>query len=184
MITSLFKINPYCYVRKGKSAYAIHFKSKRLVEYLVSQLDFPSGGVRKFLPRPVISFPIRIRLAFIRGLFDADGSIVFSRKTYREYEYPAIEIKTVSRRLGVSVRQLLRDAGFRTSLNKSAESWVVRVNGKVMLELWMEKVGSRNIKHLTKYLVWKKNHVCRPNTTVRERMDIIGDWDLSSTMKT
>ncbi|MDA4115360.1 MAG: hypothetical protein OK442_02245 [Thaumarchaeota archaeon] len=77
LISALFNISPYSYVRKGKSAYAVHFKSKRLVEYLVSQLDFPCGDVRKCLPRPMAFFPEGIRLAFVRGLFDADGSIVF-----------------------------------------------------------------------------------------------------------
>ena len=110
--------------------------------------------------------------------------MVFSRKTYREYKYPTIEIKTVSRRLGVSVRELLRTSGFGAFLNKSAESWVVRINGKEMLELWMKKVGSRNIKHLTKYLVWKKSSICPPKTTVQERMSILRDWNLSETMKT
>jgi LAGLIDADG DNA endonuclease family protein len=180
LINELFKIRPYSYVRKGKSAYAVHFKSKRLVEYLVSQLDFPCGGVPKYLPRPMAIFPEGIRLAFIRGLFDADGSLVFSRKTYREHEYPTIEIKTVSRQLGLSVKDLLLIAGFRSSLNKSAESWVMRINGKAMLERWMEKIGSRNIKHLTRYLVWKKQGVCPPNTTVGERMLTLKDWDMSS----
>lgn len=45
LIRSLFRINPYAYERKGKLAYAVHFKSKRLVEYLVSKLDFPNGGI-------------------------------------------------------------------------------------------------------------------------------------------
>jgi LAGLIDADG-like domain len=159
-------------------------KSKRLVEYPVSQLDFPSGHMRKYLTRPVASFPERIRLAFVRGLFDADGSIAFSRKTYREHKYPTIEIKAASRRLSVGIRNLLTDAGFRSSLNRSAENWTMRINGKAMLERWMERVGSRNIRHLTKYLVWKKDCVCPPNTTVSERMNMIGDWDVSSMMKT
>jgi intein/homing endonuclease len=179
LIKVLFRISPYSYIRKGKSAYAVHFKSKKLVEYLISQLDFPSEGVPKYLPQLVASLPERTRLAFMRGLFDADGSIVFSRKTYKEYEYPTIEIKTASHRLGVSVRELLRSSGFRASLNKSAESWVVRINGRVMLERWMERVGSRNIKHLTKYLVWRKDGVCPPNTTTGDRMRILRDWDFT-----
>jgi len=184
LIRNLFKINPYSYARKGKSAYAVHFKSRRLVEYLVSQLDFPSGDIQKYLPKFVPLLPERIRLAFIRGLFDADGSMIFSRKTYRAYEYPTIEIKTVSHRLGVSVRQILATAGFRASLNKSAESWIVRINGQQMLELWMNKIGSRNIKHLTKYLVWKKEGACPPKTKVRQRMSVLKNWNLSSATKT
>jgi intein/homing endonuclease len=117
----------------------------------------------------VTSSPERIGLAFIRGLFDSDGSMVFSRKTYRAYKYPTIEIKTVSYRLGLSVKQVLLTAGFRSSLNRSAESWVVRTNGEKMLELWMNKIGSRNVKHLTKYLVWKKAGFCPPKTTVLGR---------------
>jgi hypothetical protein len=179
LIRRLFKISPYSYVRKGKSAYAVHFKSRRLVEYLVSELDFPVGEVRKYLPSSIMSFPEGIRLAFIRGLFDSDGSMVFSRKTYGAYKYPTIEIKTVSYRLGLSVKQVLVTAGFRTSLNRSAESWVVRTNGKKMLELWMNKIGSRNVKHLTKYLVWKKAGFCPPKTTVLGRMRILKNWGLT-----
>ena len=184
LIRNLFKISLYSYVRKGKSAYAIHFKSRRLVEYLVSQLDFPSEGVQKYLPRPVTSFPEGIKLAFIRGLFDADGSIVFSRKTYQAYKYPTVEIKTVSHRLGISIRQILIAAGFRSSLNKSAESWIVRVNGEEMLELWMSKIGSRNVKHLTKYLVWNKKGACPPKTKVRQRMNMLKNWNFSTVTKT
>jgi intein/homing endonuclease len=111
LIRRLFKINPYSYPRKGKLAYAVHFKSKRLVEYLVSQLDFPNEGVKKYLPAPLTSLPERVRSAFIRGLFDSDGSIVFSRKTYSDNSYPTIEIKTTSYRLGHSVRQVLVPVG-------------------------------------------------------------------------
>jgi len=175
LMRSLFNVNPYVYVRKGKSAYAVHFKSRKLVEYLVSELDFPSGEVQKYLPKSVASFPSKVRLAFIRGLFDADGSMVFSRKTYPLNQYPTIEIKTVSYQLGLSVKQLLVAEGFRASLNRSAESWIVRINGSKMLELWMTKIGSRNIKHLTKYLVWKKKGFCPPGTTVAERMDVLRD---------
>lgn len=81
------------------------------------------------------------------------------------------------------MRDLLLISDFRASLNKSAESWIVRINGKAMLERWMEKIGSRNIKHLTRYLVWKKEGVCPPKTTVIERMLILKDWDISSTVK-
>jgi hypothetical protein len=184
LIRRLFKISPYSYVRKGKSAYVIRFKSKRLVQYLVSELDFPSGDVQKYLPSFVMSFPEGIRLAFIRGLFDSDGSVVFSRKTSGAYQYPTIEIKTESYSLGLSVKQILVTAGFRSSLNRSAESWIVRTNGKKMLELRMNKIGSRNIKHLTKYLVWKKAGFCPPKTTVLGRMRILKSWDFSSVVKT
>lgn len=183
LVRELFGIDPYRYVRKGKSAYAVHFKSKKLVEYLASELDFPIGDVTKYVPRLMTEFPDKIRLAFIRGLFDADGSLVLSCKTYRNHVYPTVEIKTVSYRLAVSVRQILISSGFRCCVNKSAESWIVRTNGKEMLELWMSRIGSRNIKHLSKYLVWKKDGKCPPNTTVSQRMDIIKSWGLSPVVK-
>jgi hypothetical protein len=174
LITELFSIHPYRYVRKGKNAYAVHFKSRRLVEYLVSEVGFPGSQGPKFLPSTIRSLGDHGKCSFIRGLFDSDGSLIFSKKTYQRSQYPTIEIKTVSHHLGRSVKDLLVAIGFRAALNRSAESWVVRLNGLTMLEMWMNKIGSRNVKHLTKYLVWKKDGFCPPETTTPMRLKLLG----------
>jgi hypothetical protein len=64
--------------------------------------------------------------------------------------------------------------GFRAAINRSAESLVVRLNGILMLEKWMNEIGSRNAKHLTKYLVWKKEGFCPSNTTLEVRLRTLG----------
>jgi hypothetical protein len=149
-------------------------KSRRLVEYLVSEIGFPSSQASKFLPRAIWPLPNIGKFSFIRGLFDSDGSLIFSKKTYQHNQYPTIEIKTVSHPLGSSLKDLLVAVGFRAALNRSAESWVVRLNGFEMLEMWMNKIGSRNVKHLTKYLVWKKEGFCPPKTTMPMRLKLLG----------
>ena len=174
LITDLFSIHPYAYVRKGKNSYATHFKSRKLVEYLISEIGFPGSQGPKFLPRVVSSLPDISKLSLVRGLFDSDGSLIFSKKTYQQNQYPTIEIKTVSHSLGSSLKNLLVEIGFRAALNRSAESWVVRLNGVTMLEMWMSKIGSRNVKHLTKYLIWKKEGFCPPETTMPMRLKLLG----------
>jgi hypothetical protein len=174
LIEKLFGVRPYSYTRKGKQAYALHFKSRRLVEYLVEEIGFPNKKEPKRVPLTIASAIEPIVLAFIRGLFDSDGSLIFSKKTYRNYQYPSIEIKSVSRKLAYSTTRLLSTLGFRASLGRSAESWVVRINGCEMLEMWMTRIGSWNIKHLTKYLLWKKQGFCIPKTTVPSRLTMLG----------
>src|SRR5437867_1729373 len=88
---------------------------------------FYRSDLAKVIPGTILSATQEIRIPFIRGLFDSDGSLIFSRKTYKEYRYPSIEIKSVSRNLCSSIEQMLVPMGFRASLNKSAESWVVRI---------------------------------------------------------
>jgi len=174
LIGKLFGVQPYSYTRKRKQAYALHFKSRRLVEYLVDEIGFPNKKEPKRVPIAISSAPESIVLAFIRGLFDSDGSLIFSKKTYSNYQYPSIEIKSVNRRLAYSTTRMLSVLGFRASLGRSVESWVVRINGCEMLELWMTRIGSWNVKHLTKYLLWKKQGFCIPKTTVPIRLTMLG----------
>ena len=80
LIVELFPVRPYSYVRNGKNAYAVHFKSRRLIEYLVSEIGSPSSQGLKFLPKVVHSLPDSGKCSFIRGLFDSDGTLVFSKR--------------------------------------------------------------------------------------------------------
>lgn len=173
LMSDLFGLKPYSYVRKGQVAYAIHVKSSQLIRYLASEFGLPTHGSAKFIPVPIKNGTRAIRAAFICGLFDADGCLVFSKKTYREYRYPSVEIKTASQTMVNEIVQLLRSLGFRAALRKSAESWVAAVNGESQLNLWMSRIGSHNIKHLSKYLLWRRSGVGIPKTNVPQRLEIL-----------
>lgn len=141
LITKLFGIKPYSYLRKGKLAYATHFRSRSLVEYLASKIEFPTQGRTKFIPGLIRNSSPEIKRAFIAGLFDSDGCLVLSKKTYRTYCYPTVEIKSINKPVISYVSETLKELGFRASIRKSAESWVSSVNGSEELDRWMSLIG-------------------------------------------
>lgn len=173
LITRLFGIRPSLFKKRNQNAYCISFGSKQVVTYLTDVVGFPLGQFPKVVPRLISSSRMRIKVAFVRGLFDADGSIILSKKTYQNPVYPSIELKSVDRNILQWVMGVLKEQGFRVSQGRSAESWVLRVNGSDMLVRWMRKIGSGNLKHISKYQVWQKYGYCPPNTNVPQRLDLL-----------
>lgn len=173
LTSRLFGIHPHPYIRKGQQAYVAHFQSVELVNHLKSEIGFPTQAFHKFVPQILCESGPEIIRAFLAGLFDSDGCLVFSKKTYRLYRYPAVEIKSVTKPVVDAVTQLLRELGFRASVRKSAESWVATVNGDAQLAKWMKQIGSHNIKHLSKYLLWRRSGSCPPHTTTPQRLEAL-----------
>ena len=59
--------------------------------------------------------------------------------------------------------------------------YLVTINGIRGLDRWMESVGMKNPVKLTRYLIWKKFGFCPPNTTLKQREDILnGKLDIYS----
>ncbi len=169
LISRLFGIRTRLHLKKGQQAFAISLYSRQLVEHLNYKIGYPVYGSAKFIPRTIRDSGSNLKRAFLRGLFDADGTLVFSLKSYGSYCYPTIEVKSVDRAIVDSAWEMLVELGFRASIRKSAESWVVSVNGEAQLEKWLKLIGSHNIKHLSKYLLWKEHGSCPPYTRVPER---------------
>jgi len=165
LVSKLFGLRPHAYIRRGQQAYALQTHSINLITYLKSEIGFSTRGTRKVVPQIILASSAAIKRAFLAGLFDAVGCLVFA-KSHGSYQYPRIEIKSVDRSIIEAVYKMLGDLGFRATIRKSAESWVASVNGEAQLEKWMTDIGSHNIKHLSKYLFWKESGFCPPHTSV------------------
>ncbi|HEV2226075.1 MAG TPA: LAGLIDADG family homing endonuclease [Nitrososphaerales archaeon] len=172
LVSELFGLRAHAYVRRGQQAYALQIHSINLIEYLRSKIGFSIRGMSKVVPKVVLASSAAIKKAFLAGLFDADGCLVFA-KSHGSYRYPRIEIKSVDKSIIETVCKMLRDLGFRATIRKSAESWVASVNGEAQLEKWMSHIGSHNIKHLSKYLLWKESGFCPPHTSMPERLHML-----------
>ncbi len=172
LVSKIFGLRPHAYIRRGQLAYALQIHSIKLIEYLRSEIGFSTRGMPKVVPQIILASSAAIKRAFLAGLFDADGCLVFA-KSHGSYRYPRIEIKSVDKSIAGAVHRMLCELGFRATIRKSAESWVVTVNGDAQLEKWMTSIGSHNIKHLSKYLVWKEFGSCLPHTTMPERLEAL-----------
>lgn len=169
LVSKLFGLRAHACIRRGQQAYAIQIHSINLIQYLRSEIGFSTRGMPKVVPQIILASSAAIKRAFLAGLFDADGCLVFAM-SHGSFRYPRIEIKSVDKSIIEAVCKMLSDLGFRATIRKSAESWVASVNGEAQLEKWMTYIGSHNIKHLSKYLLWKESGFCPPHTSMPERL--------------
>jgi len=172
--------NEFGFVICSKAIYSFYFKI----------LGIPSGNKCKIarIPKIILNSTKKIQCAFLRGLADTDFSLSFKNKTTRHIfnNYPVISANFASKRLVHELRIVLSKLGFKVvylernnpRYEKFYMTYIINLNGKNNLENWMNKIGFKNSKHLTKYLIWKKFGFCPPYTTIYERKQIIrGDLD-------
>jgi len=75
---------------------------------------------------------------------------------------------------------MLCDMGFHPRIRKPAKQ---RENENMMfgvvlyrnndLKKWINEIGFKNLKHLTKVKIWEKYGFCPPKTTLKQRNNII-----------
>lgn len=71
----LFAVRPKVYPKRGTHAVSISISSIKLVRWLESVCGITRGAANKRIPRPIMSAPSEIFLAFLEGLFWGDGTI-------------------------------------------------------------------------------------------------------------
>ncbi len=165
-------------------------------------MGFPSGEKSSIVSVPKLildSNNKEIYAKFLRGLFDTDGNLYFSRRTSKSYiefkrkynYYPIIQIATVSEKLSKEISFMLNKLLIKHFLSsyqpkdiRDKRKYIVIINGVDRLEKWMEFIGIKNPVKFTRYLIWKKFGFCPPHTTLEQRKDILnGKLDIYNVIR-
>jgi len=170
LIEDLFNLKPTIKHREKYGSLEIIIHSKIIANFILS-FDFPSGYKKDKLKIPSWIIENKIFLkAFLRGVFDTDGSLFFAKRgTYKRNEYPVIEIKIHDK---IFINQLeisLKSLGFDCIRAENK----VQLNGKSWMEKWMDEIGTKNMNQLSRYLVWKRFKYCPLKTNLMERLNLI-----------
>jgi hypothetical protein len=142
--------------RNNKNAIFITFSNKNFSNFLNSQLGFPYGKKQgmtisdKFLKKELIS-------KVLRGLFDTDGSIYFTKNNWKREgrTYPIIELSSHNNNLLNQLLKILKERKFNPILSHYRDS--IKLHGKTEVNKWMEEIGSSNPYKKSKYEFWKKH---------------------------
>ena len=174
LINDLFNVKPRVIEREKYNTTVITVNSKSITKFLIS-MDFPKGNKKGKLKIPdwIYKKEIYIR-RFIRGLADTDGSIFFAKRgTYKLNKYPVIEIKCSDEEFIQNVYKNLNNIGFKSIESHRHGEHKIQLNGIKNLEKWMREIKFKNIKHLTKYSIWKEFGYCQPNTKIIDRIETL-----------
>ena len=202
LFNKVFDLN-LCGKKFSRGTYGLICYDDEVRDILLNS-GFPSGKKSKIVRVPKIILESENReicSAFLRGLFDTDGNLYFSRRRSGKYidfkkknnYYPVISFVTISSFLASEIVYLLRFVGFekinlyeyQPKLSKRGYIEQTRYNvvlyGRKNLSLFFEKIGSKNPIKLSRYLVWKKFGYCPPCTTFQQRQDLLnGRIDINS----
>jgi intein/homing endonuclease len=154
--------------RKGgkNGCYGIRTCNKEVIQ-LFLDAGFPIGKKSNnvSIPLCILKGTIRIKAAFLRGLFATDGTAYLAKINKSIIKtYPIIEFATISERLRNEVRQLLTDFGiesriwtYNSKIKNNKSVFYLRIAGHKKCELFQYEIGLSNPKHLLRIItIFKK----------------------------
>ncbi|MEK6903580.1 MAG: LAGLIDADG family homing endonuclease [Nanoarchaeota archaeon] len=177
----IFKLTgkePVIQSRKHKKGFGLELLiySKAFISFLVEDADLDYGN-KTFIVKIPKRFTISWEIAkhVLRGIFESDGSLYFSKSKENNYPtYPRIELRTSSQLLAYQVFDLLNKNKFEAKIMKTKYGdFKIYLSGEHKLEKWMREIGFSNRNSLTKYLLWKKLGYYIPRISLLEREKLI-----------
>jgi DNA-binding transcriptional regulator WhiA len=161
-------------MKKGKCL-ELYFDNKKFVEYLVDDLELDYGNKVFTVRIPKKFLDWKYSKHILRGLFEADGSLYFSKSKVRGLpSYPRLEIRTVSEKLAFQVYNLLKNNDFNVQIMKTKyKDFKIYLSGERMLEMWIREIGFSNKNTISKYLLWQKLGHYIPRITASERKKLL-----------
>ena len=144
-------IKPQIYYRIRGRGLRLSIYSKEFFRFLVTEVGMGRGKEKNKDGIPTCILEKReYCIAFVRGLFDTDGSVFASMKRGAS-DYPTIEITNGNLNLLLDIRRILDREGIRTTFRSSnTDTYKIAVHGKEMLIKWRSIVGSSNPEKLSR----------------------------------
>ncbi len=162
--------------KKGQSL-RLYLNNKKYVEFLIFEIELVKGNktFKSKIPRALLSWMFMKHI--IRGLFESDGSLYFSKGKRKLPYYPRIEIKSSSKNIIFALLTSLRNQNFRVNCRKCGDkgTFGVYLSGVEMLEKWNQEIGFSSYRNYSKYLLWKKLSFYIPKTSFEERKRLLAE---------
>jgi len=172
--------------KKRRNEYGIDFNSQAIALFYIKIIGLPVGEKEAIvnIPDLILNSKKKYWISCIRGIFDTDGSLVFKRKEQDTHFYPVLKLTLASRKLSITIANLLQKLGFKfwagfdlerydKRFDKTHKENEINLSGVKNLKRWMEIVKFNNPKHMTKYLIWKNFGFYPPKLSFNDRLKIL-----------
>jgi len=162
--------------RESYSSIYFMFQNKEFFYYLHDTFNFPIGKKGEIIIHDSVAKNLILVKETLRGIFDTDGCIYFTKNNRNTRNYPIIEIVTYSKPLIKQLNKILGDLGFVVKIGHNGNS--IKLNGKIQVEKWMSEIGMNNLDKRSKFEFWKRFGYCPKieELPLKERLEKIR-WD-------
>jgi hypothetical protein len=175
-----FWVKPLIFAGYGKEVkpkllkwneYGVRFNSKDIILFK-HKLGLPLGEKRNMKIPKEIKENEEFLKRFLRGVFDTDGSITFIREADRIQTIPEIRLGSPDRVFMSEIANALSKFGFDFFQGKGKVSRIA-IQGEENVSLFLKEIGLRNLKHLSKWLIYKHYGYCPIHTDLLTRLLIL-----------
>lgn len=155
LFKELFSYEPKVVFQPPKKIIKLRFYSKDLVTKLHTTYSLPIGRKKGKLhiPQQILANKHYL-IAYLRGLFDTDGSLTRHHKATRTHKESGaiVEICSLDLPFLLEVSQALESLGFTTSVgSKNA-----KIYAKEQIDKFFKMIKPSNLKHNLKYKAFKE----------------------------
>lgn len=191
LFISSFRVNPSFKFIKNKNSCHMYINNKEMFKFLTDKLNMHRGNkINAHIPKLILN-NTKLIPHFLRGIFDTDGSLKFSKQAKNINYYPRIRLCCQESYLSKEISILLNKLNFNFSESKNfnkftgfknskgmpilANRHVVcyEISGKNNIIKWTKLIDSSNPVHLTKFLIWRKMGLGFPNSSLYDRLNIL-----------
>jgi len=186
LFNDLFKIRIKGKFFQPRNTYGFRIHNRNVANLLID-LGFPNGykTTKVKIPEQILNSDNKSLIKrFLRGYFDTDGGLIFSKKPYKfksnKHYYPIIIFTTVSKNLVRNLEIIFKKLNLKFCKYidiRKEKNWndetIFRFSGIKNLNFFINKIGIKNPSKYSRYLIWKKFGFCPPNTTYQQRKDIL-----------
>jgi len=181
LIEKLYGLTPCKQTTKKGKSFDLVYCSKELILWK-KKLGLPVGQKNQIkIPEIILNSPFIFDC--LRGIFDTDGMILFKKRNKDLHYYPVVKLYCKSKPLIEQIEVILKSIEIIPNVQYDVRqndkrgftciTHQLHINGVNNVEKFMERIGFSNIKHRTKYLVWKKQGYLEPGSILGERLKIL-----------
>ena len=174
LFQTCFSKTPKMKRAKEKNSYYLYVENKKIFQIFIGDLGLKRGSkLDASVPSWIYNF--NCEASCLRGLFDTDGCLKFSKQAKNYHYYPRIRLCFRDSPLVNDIRNLLQITGFNFSSwpDRRYSTTYYEISGNKNLEKWFKTVGMHNPVHRSKYLLWKKTEKGFPRSVLSERLKMI-----------
>lgn len=154
LVRHFSKANPKIHIKNN--SLRLDYYSKDLYLFLTKKLKLRAGY--KTLDVQVPNYILKNRKlyhSFLRGIFDADGSIIWDKRKLYKRAYPRLSITTISKKLAFQIAFMLKSLGFNPKVyvqrkNNVNYDYHVDLYGFESFIRWIDLIGFSNNKHINR----------------------------------
>lgn len=143
---------------RGPNSYGIQTTNKVVTQFFIDNGFKP--GTKTYtvsIPHYIKNGGRSLKYAFLRGLFDTDGCIMFEKNRTLYNYYPRIEFHFASFPLVNDLKDLFTELNFRNHSWSGKRFKAISICGFKNLDEWIKNVKPANSKHINRIKVGLSN---------------------------